>query len=210
METVILLHGLWLARWTVEPLRRGLAARGFRALSFGYRSMAADLDANARALLEFALKAGGPNVHFVGHSLGGLVALRALALAGTAVTGRTVLLGAPSQGCQVVEAVMQRPGGSRIVGRSIVQWQRSQSVTAVGHHTIGAIAGSRAFGVGSLFARIPRPHDGCVRVEETYMPGLADHLVMDVTHSGMLTSRKVMHQTDIFLRAGKFERTAGR
>ena len=42
------------------------------------------------------------------------------------------------------------------------------------------------------------------------MPGLADHLVMDVSHSGMLTSRKVAHQTDIFLRTGRFERTVRR
>lgn len=210
METVIVLHGLWLARWTVEPLRRALAARGYRALAFGYPSMNADLDTNARALLDFADKAGGEGSHFVGHSLGGLVTLRALAIAGRAITGRTVLLGAPSQGCKVVDAVMQRPGGARIVGHSIVQWQRGQSVEAVGHHTIGAIAGSRALGIGSLFTRIPPPHDGCIRVEETYMPGLADHLVMDVSHSGMLTSRKVAHQADIFLRTGRFDRTAHR
>jgi len=210
VETVIVLHGLWLARWTVEPLRRSLAARGFRSIAFGYASMNADLDTNAHALLDFVEKVGGGQVHFVGHSLGGLVTLRALAIAGRALTGRTVLLGAPSQGCKVVDAVMQRPGGSRIVGHSIAQWQRGQAVEAVGHHTIGAIAGSRALGIGSLFTRIPRPHDGCIRVEETYMPGLADHLVMDVSHSGMLTSRKVAHQTDIFLRTGRFERTVRR
>jgi len=53
---------------------------------------------------------------------------------------------------------------------------------------------------------VPEPSDGVVTVDETRLPGLSDHLVLPVSHSGMLISREVALQTAAFLRYGRFER----
>lgn len=69
---------------------------------------------------------------------------------------------------------------------------------------IGAIAGTRRLGVGMAFARLDNPNDGVVTVAETRLPGLADHLVLPVSHSGMLFSARVAREVCAFLRAGRF------
>jgi hypothetical protein len=57
-----------------------------------------------------------------------------------------------------------------------------------------------------MFMDVPEPSDGVVTVEETRLPGLSDHLVLPVSHSGMLISQEVARQTAAFLRDGRFER----
>jgi hypothetical protein len=71
---------------------------------------------------------------------------------------------------------------------------------------VGAIAGSEPFGLGPLFVSLPPPSDGVVTVEETRIPGLRDHIVLPVSHTGMLLSDAVAHQLTAFLRDGRFER----
>jgi hypothetical protein len=93
-----------------------------------------------------------------------------------------------------------------MLGRSMEIWQ-SDSVPKLDATTcVGSIAGSVAFGLGSIFLDVPEPCDGVVTVDETRLPGLADHLVLPVSHSGMLVSREVAGQTAAFLRNGRFER----
>ena len=71
---------------------------------------------------------------------------------------------------------------------------------------MGAIAGTQQLGLAQLFVNIPGDNDGVVSVEETRLPGLADHLVMPVSHSGMLFSGAVADQCASFLRDGRFVR----
>ena len=53
---------------------------------------------------------------------------------------------------------------------------------------------------------LPRPHDGVVAVAETQMPGAKDVVVLPVSHSGMLVSRRVAGAVGCFLRSGHFPR----
>jgi hypothetical protein len=71
---------------------------------------------------------------------------------------------------------------------------------------IGVIAGRMPVGAGRIVAPdLPAPHDGAVSVEETRLPAMRDHIVLNVSHSGMLVSRGVAHQIDAFLRNGAFD-----
>ena len=75
METIILIHGLWMSGIVMLPQQRMLARRGFAVRRFSYPSMRQGLQHNARMLSQFVASTGNGNIHFVGHSLGGLVAL---------------------------------------------------------------------------------------------------------------------------------------
>jgi hypothetical protein len=46
-----------------------------------------------------------------------------------------------------------------------------------------------------------------VSVAETKVPGLADHLELPVSHTGLVLSRKVADAIDAFLRSGRFQQS---
>ncbi len=206
LETVIVLHGLWFQAAIVRPLCRRLGDAGFHAVAFGYPTMRRDLDHNARALAAFAARAPGDRLHFVGHSLGGLVLLRMIALAAPARLGRVVLLGSPCVDSRVVDVLSRWAAGRAILGAGIAQWRRAPMAAVPDGVAVAVIAGDRPWGLGQLVARLDRPHDGVVRVAETRLPGLADHLTLPATHAGLLFSREVARQTGAFLRHGRFDR----
>ena len=81
------------------------------------------------------------------------------------------------------------------------------SITTPGEKAeVGLVAGDVARGVGRLFARFEGDSDGTVGVEETRLPGLADHCVVHSSHTGLVFSREAVAQAAHFLRHGRFER----
>ena len=80
-------------------------------------------------------------------------------------------------------------------------------IPALVTHDLGVIAGCRGMGLGRVIApRLPKPHDGVVSVAETHVPGMRDHIVLDVSHTAMLASRAVVRQICTFLQQGTFSR----
>ena len=190
-------------------LRRRIESQSsLRGSTFSYPSVSGVMADHARRLAEFARHQRADEVHFVGHSLGSLVILRALQLGEDLPPGRAVLLGPPCQGSVAARGVAQRvPFGRALLGASI----HAECIDCTprvfsGRHEVGIIAGSLGMGLGRLFARLDSAHDGTVLVEETQLPGAKDHLVMRTSHTAMLFSKDVAGQAATFLRTGKFER----
>lgn len=204
-DTVVLVHGLWVHGVAMSLIRRRLERDGYQALSFSYPSMRRGLDENAERLAAYCRDLQSPRVHLVGHSLGGLIVLRALGrLSGS---GRVVTMGTPYVECHAAKCLARLPGGRAALGRSMPEWLEAARPVLQGGTEIGVIAGRRPLGLGRLVARdLPRPSDGVVSVEETRLPGMRDHVVLDVSHSGMLVSRAVSRQIAAFLRDGAFAR----
>jgi len=209
--TVILVHGLWMAGFQLSVLKSRLEARSrFRVVAFSYPSLQGSMSDHARSLVEFARGQGSSELHFVGHSLGGLVILRALQLAQDLPTGRAVLLGSPCQGSRAAQGVARIPFGKAILGGAVNEECIKFSPREwSGHREVGVIAGSMRFGLGRLFADFDSDHDGTVLVEETRLPGSKDHIVLETTHTGMLLSGDVADQTVWFLEHGEFRRERG-
>lgn len=194
----------------LKVLQHRLEAGGpFNVAAFSYPTLGPMSD-HVRALLDFARAQAVPELHFVGHSLGGLVILRALQLTDDLPPGRAVLLGTPSQGSKAAQGVARVvPFGKTILGAAVNaecidcaprEWQ--------GHRDVGVIAGSMGLGLGRLFADLNADHDGTVLVEETMLPGAKDHIIVSTSHTGMLFSTEVAEQAAWFLREGKFKRSA--
>ncbi|WP_367346780.1 esterase/lipase family protein [Stenotrophomonas bentonitica] len=203
---VLLLHGIWNARAWVGPLAWRLRARGFSVDTFGYSSVFGGPDVAVPQLLQ-RLKDSGP-VALVGHSLGGLVALEALRRQPDLPVSRVVCLGSPLRGSGTARTLAEH-GWSAALGRSsdllldgLPDWQ--------GRAQVGLIAGSVPHGLGSLLGAIGEASDGTVALDETRLPGLADHCVVAASHSGLVFSPDAARQTAAFLRDGCFrpDRTA--
>jgi len=69
---------------------------------------------------------------------------------------------------------------------------------------LGIIAGRQPIGFGRLFAAFAEPNDGTIAVSETRMPGATDHIILPVSHLGMLLSARVAHEAGVFLTQGRF------
>jgi pimeloyl-ACP methyl ester carboxylesterase len=165
---------------------------------------------HVRGLLDFARAQKTDALHFVGHSLGGLVILRALQLTDDLPPGRAVLLGPPVQGCRAAQGVARLPFGKAILGAAVnEEVVECASREWSGHRDIGVIAGSMRVGLGRFFAELDNDHDGTVLVEETRLPGAKDHMVIATSHTGMLFSADVAAQAACFLRDGVFRRESG-
>ncbi len=199
------MHGI-----AMEFLRRRVARCGYRALAYSYPSLRLTLSENVERLAQYCRGIDAQRLHFVGHSLGGLVVLRMLERAPHLVTGlapgRVVLAGPPFAGSFAAGRLARLPGGRAALGRSLPEWLASAGGAGCAGREVGVIAGSRRLGAARLVAPDqPAPNDGVVSVGETRLPGMRDHIVLKVSHSGMLVSRSVAHQICAFLRSGAFE-----
>jgi pimeloyl-ACP methyl ester carboxylesterase len=206
VETVVLVHGLWVHGVAMGLMRRRLARRGYRAHAYSYPSMRLTLAENAERLARYCRDLSAPRLHFVGHSLGGLIILRMLERAPGLPPGRAVLLGSPVAGSLAARRLARLPGGRAALGRSAPEWREAAQPDFAAGREIGVIAGRTPVGIGRLVAPdLPAPSDGVVSVAETRLPLMRDHLVLGVNHFGMLISRAVVRQVCAFLREGAFE-----
>ena len=204
-ETVVVVHGLWVHGIAMEFLRRRVARCGYRALAYSYPSMRLTLTENAERLARYCRDLAVPRLHFVGHSFGGVIVLRMLGQTAGLAPGRVVLTGSPVAGSFAGQRLARLPGGRTILGRSLAEWLALECPAYDIVRDTGAIAGSLPLGIGRLVAPdLPGPSDGVVSVAETRLPAMRDHIVLKVSHSGMLVSRAVAHQICAFLRNGAF------
>lgn len=184
---------------------------GFRAHLFSYRSVHGTLDTNADALADFIAELDVEGVHVIGHSLGGVLALRWLANSPQAIPGRVVCMGSPLTGSRAATFLSEQEWAEEIVGRSLPSGVIHAAANEWANHVceereIGVIAGNVPFGLGRFFARFDEENDGTVAVSETRLDGARDHLVMSVSHKGLLVSPDVVDQAAAFLKRGEFLR----
>jgi pimeloyl-ACP methyl ester carboxylesterase len=204
-------HGLWLPGEESLVLKHhlaqefGLELNWFRYLgaSESMRDITARLDAFVRALAV-------PEVHFVGHSLGGLVLYRLLEHFPAQPPGRVVFLGVPC----VASRAAQRAGLfgplAQLMGPTVAQELLQPQERRWTHgRELGVIAGNQPLGLGQFFAHFDEENDGTVAVSETRLPGLTDQVLLPVSHLGMLVSARVAQQTGHFLTEGRFSPARG-
>jgi pimeloyl-ACP methyl ester carboxylesterase len=202
MPDIILVHGLWYRAWAMRILADRLAASGFRTWRFSYPTRKAGLERNAVALGEYCRSVSSDELHFIGHSLGGLVVLKMLQSTRQLPPGRIVLLGTPLRGSAVAGKSTGLPGGKFLMGLSA---PALTATTALVDRETGMIAGTRPQGIGRLTGALSGANDGTVSVSETRSDELADRVELPVTHTGMLVSPRVAAQCAYFLDHGHFK-----
>jgi pimeloyl-ACP methyl ester carboxylesterase len=204
-EPVVLAHGLWLSGWAMGYVAHQLRRCGFRTYLFSYPSVHNSLRQNAVALQAFGDTIPGDAIHFVGHSLGGVVIQTMLACCPPPRPGRVVTLCAPYQGNRAAASLARLPGGPRLLGASMAELLNGRARSGeLADREVGVIKGDRALGLGRLFSRLDEPNDGVVTLNEAQLPGATDEIVLHASHSGILLSRQAAANTEHFLRYGRF------
>lgn len=198
---VVLVHGIWNAKSWLAPLARRLRAQGFEVEVFGYPSILGGPEPAIAELIRTLQ--GGPPVHLVGHSLGGLIGMEALRRAPDLPVQRMVCLGSPLCGSHAARTLGGRWWMAPVLGRSGALLQAGCPPWA-GAVPVGMVAGNVARGLGRLFARFDGESDGTVGLAETRLPGLAAHCIVPASHTGLVFSAAAARQAAHFLREGRF------
>lgn len=201
---VVLVHGLWLNGIELSFLARHLKRSGFTPYRFKYRSVHCPVAKNARQLARFTAGLSEPVVHFVGHSLGGLVILRMLEDCPPPRPGRIVTIGTPFQGSQAARALVRYRVGQHMLGHSIEEGLLGYPVKAPRDRDVGVIAGTLGVGSGRIFPGLGSPSDGTVALAETRLDGVHECVELPLTHTTLLFSRRTARLVGSFLHYGRF------
>lgn len=210
------MHGLWMTGAESVLLRRRLARDGYLLRVFPYSSLGEAVPAVAARCARFAAALGarhGVPVHFVGHSLGGLVVYGmfqqgepqrcGLPLAHT----RVVFLGTPVRSSRAAQRAGQTRLGRWLMGAAAAAGVELLNPVERRWHfapPLGVISGARDHGLGRLIVRMLGPNDGTVQVAETVIAGSSDHILLPATHTGLLLAKSVARQVAEFLDTGHF------
>lgn len=204
-ECVLLLHGLWMGPWAMSWLAHALRKAGFDTHYLALRSMDEPSETHIERLAEALLQLKARRIHLLGHSMGGVIILRYLRQARDKRLGRALLLGSPALGSDAARQLDQQPWGG-VLGASRELWRSAFAPGVESGFEVGAIAGEHSLGLGVFLTSLQGPNDGAVTVAETRIAGLRDHIVLPVSHSGMLLSSEVARQSVAFLNSGRFIR----
>jgi pimeloyl-ACP methyl ester carboxylesterase len=207
----IFVHGLFLNGAEFTLLRRRLsAAHGLETHRFNYPTVTGSMEQAVDALGRLVASIDAERIHFVAHSLGGVVLCNYFQDDRDPRTGRVVMLGSPLGGSRSARAVAKHAVLRRVVGRivaaELLAEREPRTWTSV--RELGLVAGTRPMGLGRFFARFDEDCDGTVAVSETKLPGYKDHVTVAASHMGMLVSPVVARQVGAFLDSGAFTRPA--
>jgi hypothetical protein len=214
-ECVILLHGLARTGGSLRRLAAALDGAGYVVVNMDYPSRAQPVEQLAShavsAGLETCDEEHATAVHFVTHSLGGILVRYHLALNDLPLLGRVVMLSPPNQGSEAADRLKDWPlyrwfngpaGQQLVTGAQGLPGQLGKV-----DYPVGIITGDRhSFMDSWLDEAFSGPHDGKVSVESARVEGMTDFLVLPYAHPFIMQQDEVLMQTLHFLRHGCFRR----
>jgi len=210
-ECVILLHGLARTDSSLKKIESVLKGKGYHTVNYNYPSTKHRIDKLAGDTINNALSQCpvGSKIHFVTHSMGGILVRQYLSANSIQNLGRVIMLGPPNQGSQVVDTLNKVPGFKLINGPAGMQLGTGEMSVpkrlGAAKIDVGIIAGTRSINL-FLSMMLPTPDDGKVSVESTKLEGMSDHIALPVTHPFMMKNDRVISQVVNYLKYGKFKR----
>jgi len=216
-ECVILLHGLARTEKSLLKIERYLKKYGFHVVNIGYSSRAKKIQTLSietinKATIE-CTKVNASKIHFVSHSMGGILVRYYLAVRKIQNLGRVVMLSPPNQGSEVVD---------RLKDFAIFKWLNGPAGQQLGtdkdslpnkigppYFEVGIITGDKSINpILSLF--ISGKDDGKVSVEKAKLMGMKDFLIVHKAHPFIMNDENVLKQVAYFIANGKFDRDLNR
>ena len=210
-DGVVLLHGISRTARSFGKMETALVGAGCITLNLDYASRRKSLEALAEDIqpdIERFAEGIGGSLHFVAHSMGGLLARVYLAKCRPYHLGRVVMLGTPNGGSEIADGLKDFAPYRAFFGPAGQQLGTQRDAATDGllqpvDYAVGIIAGNRSVDpLAGIF--LPRPHDGRVSVANTKLEGMADHVVVPVAHPFLPGNANVIAQTLAFLRDGRF------
>lgn len=210
-DYVVLLHGMGRTKRTMTMIARNLSFKGYTVINITYASRKKRIEELVEDVAQEIGKTAvtaDKKIHFIGYSMGGLVARAYIHKYRPQNMGRVVLLGTPNQGSEVADFLSNTvlfkiffgPAGQELV----TDQTKFKKMFGTVDYDLGVIAGDRSIDPISSFLIIPGKNDGKVSVARTKIDGMKDHIVVHATHTFMPLNGTVIRQVAYFLEQGKF------
>lgn len=210
-EGIILLHGLARTCKSMSVLEKYLKNEGFTVLNIDYPSRKKTIQELASEVIPKAYQAclgsGAGKIHFVTHSMGGILVRYFLEKNQLPRLGRVVMLSPPNNGSELVDKLKRL---------KLFKWWNGPAGTQLGTDAgsiplqlgtpsfeTGIITGDRSINP-LLSMLIPAENDGKVSVRRAQLKGMKDFLVVHRSHSFIMNDKTVCRQVVSFIRHGEF------
>ena len=211
-ECVVLVHGLGRTSSSMKKMELSIRNDGYTTVSLNYPSREKPVEILAEETipeaLEYCDQYSSRRVHFITHSMGGILVRYYLAMHTLENLGRVVMISPPSQGSELVDKLSGLPGFEYILGPAVFQLGTDSDSLPRKLGPVdfdaGIITGDRSINP-ILSLLIPGDDDGKVSVENAKLAGVSEFLVVHHTHTFILNSDAVIKQAIHFLKYGKFK-----
>jgi len=210
-DCVVLIHGLGRTAWSMKRLEWTLARRGYEVVNVSYPSRRFGIEQLAEDCLHPAISEQVSDracrIHFVTHSMGGIILRQYFSKHSIPDSGRTIMLAPPSHGSEMVDWLKDAKLGRWILGPGGCQLDTAESglpkrLGAVGFN-LGVIAGDCS--LNPWFSRLlPGLDDGKVSVESARVDGMNEFLVVPNSHTWMPWRAKTISRVVNYLQFGSF------
>lgn len=194
----------------MKKMERALQREGYRTINCNYPSRDYSIESLAESFLPKALdQCRGGKVHFVTHSMGGILVRHYLSRHQIPNLGRVVMLSPPNQGSEIAD---------RLGHLWLYRWLNGVAGQQLGtkkdslpyrlgpaDYELGIITGNRSVNL-LLSLLLPGENDGKVSVARARLEGMSDFLVLPVCHPFIMRSDRVIWQCCHFLHHGHFKK----
>jgi len=212
-EAVILLHGLARTKESMQKIETMLVRHGYTVVNRTYPSREQPIEKLNAFVIPEALeicRTGRPTkIHFVSHSMGGILVRYYLSKKKIENLGRVVMLSPPNQGSEVIDKLKNLPGFTAVNGPAGFQMGTDAKSIPAGlgrvDYETGIITGNKSVNL-FLSMLIPGNDDGKVSIENAKVEGMADFIVLPHSHPFIMQGDDVIRQTLYFLQNGRFFR----
>lgn len=212
-DIVVVLHGLGRSISAMRQLAGRLDEAGYRAVRIGYESLQQtpeEILADISRQIEACCIGKSPNLHFVGHSLGGLLIRAYLSDHKPDNRGHVVVIGTPNNGNEVVDSLRHNwwfdllGPMARALGTDDDSFPKTIGSP---DYPLGVIAGRKAGTSNEKY--LPGEDDGLVSIASTRIDGMSDFVIVDAGHSALRNDADVARHVVKFLRTGRFDKNGG-
>lgn len=210
-ECVVLIHGLNRSYRAMKPMADALDEAGYSVANVDYPSQSGPVETLAPLAVGTGLtecrNAGATQIHFVTHSIGGILLRYSHYSSPIPDLGRVVMLAPPNQGSEVIDIARDWPTTELLAGEAGMQLgtdpESMPKMLGPVDFELGVIAGTGSINF-VMSAMLPEPNDGKVSVASTQVEGMSDFLIVDDDHRYITQSDEVILNTKSFLRTGSF------
>ncbi|HFB65069.1 MAG TPA: alpha/beta fold hydrolase [Aeromonadales bacterium] len=214
-DCVILLHGLGRTKFSFSKMEAVLIHNGFRVINLDYPSTRKNIsvlaDETIKRGLEQSQQLQARKIHFVTHSMGGILLRDYLSRNSLDKIGHTVMLSPPNKGSEIVDKLKNNFFFKWILGpagRELGTDRKSLPARLKPfHHSVGIITGNKSARHDKFFNNFfEGEHDGKVSVSSARLKGMSDFLVLPTQHTFIMSDDAVIKQTLHFIKQGTFKR----
>lgn len=202
---VVILHGVLMNALAMLYVAHQLKKSGFLVHNFSYQSILKTPAENATILHQKILKLNLGNLHIVAHSLGGIITAHLLANFNDIPKGNIIMLGTPINGSRFANKLRPFPIINKVLANSMKQGLSGKEIPEwKTEYQWGMIAGQARFGLAIIIGGLPEKSDGTVMLKETQHRNIDEHIILPISHTGMLFSKDVARLIAYFLNNGNF------